>query len=138
MKLTETISLLEKRFSAEGRKVYSSKEGVKRNIKKSFKGQVRNYDSISQALNSGEYGEVFTTKAAGRLYVITKGKWGAKSGRGKVAKGFTPGSATPNASGPSIKKHAARTKIRYGEGSRKLIQKYGSRSMKKDAGLQYQ
>jgi len=138
MKITESIeSLLEARGSVEGRKTYASKEGTKRDIKKSFKGKVRTYGSISNALSDGQYGEIFTTKAAGRLYVISKGKWGAKSGRGKIAKGFTPGSATPSAGWNSIKKHAVRTKLRYGKGSDKLAQQYGSRSIKKARGLKY-
>jgi hypothetical protein len=138
MKITESIEgLLEARGSVEGRKTYASKEGTKRDIKKSFKGKVKTYGSISNALSDGQYGEIFTTKAAGRLYVISKGKWGAKSGRGKIAKGFTPGSATPSAGWSSIKKHAVRTKLRYGKGSDKLAQQYGSRSIKKERGLKY-
>ena len=103
--------------------------------KKAFKGRVKTYDSIKSALSDGAYGSMFTTKAAGRMYVISKGKWGKKSGRGKIAKGFTPGSATPSAKFPSIKKHAARTLLRYGKASDKLAQKYGSRSIKKERGI---
>jgi len=117
--------------------VYGSKEGTKRDVKKSFKGKVRNYSSIRAALSDGKYGDIFTTRAAGRLYVISKGKWGAKSGRGKIAKGFTPGSATPSAKWDSVKKHAVRTKLRYGDASDKLAEKYGSRSIKKERGLKY-
>lgn len=138
MKIVEAIeTLLEARGSVSGRKVYSSKEGTKREVKKSFKGRVRTYGSIKDALRSGQYGEIFTTKAAGRLYVISKGKWGAKSGRGKIAKGFTPGSSTPSSGWGSIKKHAARTMLRYGRASDKLAQTYGSRSIKKERGLKY-
>jgi len=138
MKIVEAIeSMLEARGSKSGRKVYASKEGTRRNVKKSFKSKVRTYNSIRDALGSGQYGEIFTTKAAGRLYVISKGKWGSKSGRGKIAKGFTPGSSTPSSAWGSIKKHAARTMLRYGSGSDKLAEKYGSRSIKKDRGLKY-
>jgi hypothetical protein len=63
--------------------------GTKRDVKKSFKGKVKTYGSISNALSDGQYGDIFTTKAAGRLYVISKGKWGAKSGRGKIAKVYS-------------------------------------------------
>jgi hypothetical protein len=69
------------------------------------------------------------------MYVISKGKWGKKSGRGKIAKGFTPGSATPSADFGSVRKHAARTLLRHGKGSAKLAAKYGSRSMKKAKGI---
>ena len=136
MKLTEAIDCLEEaRGSTEGRKAYTSKEATKADKKKSFKGRVRTYDSIKAALSDGSYGQIFTTKAAGRVYVISKGKWGAKSGRGKIAKGFTPGSATPSAKWPSVKKHAARTLLRHGRGSDKLAQKYGSRTIKAKRGI---
>jgi len=138
MKLTEAIdSITEARGSKEGRKTYTSREGAKRDVKKSFKGRVRTYDSIKSALSDGKYGDIFTTKAASRLYVISKGKWGSKSGRGKIAKGFTKGSATPPADFASVRKHAARTMLRYGKASNKLAQKYGSRSIKKERGLKY-
>jgi hypothetical protein len=136
MRLTEAIeSMTEARGSKEGRKTYTSREGAKRDVKKSFKGRVRTYDSIKQALSDGNYGQIFTTKSAGRLYIISKGKWGDKSGRGKIAKGFTRGSATPSADWGSIKKHAARTLLRYGKGSDKLAQKYGSRTIKAERGI---
>ena len=103
--------------------------------KKAFKGRVRTYNTIKDALSNGGYGEIFSTKGAGRLYVISKGKWGAKSGRGKIAKGFTPGSSTPGAGWGSVKKHAARTLLRYGRASDKLAQKYGSRTIKAKRGI---
>jgi len=138
MKLTEAIDgINEARGSKEGRKTYTSKEGAKRDTKKAFKGRVRTYGSIKNALSDGKYGDIFTTKAANRLYVVSKGKWGKKSGKGKIAKGFTKGSATPSADWGSVKKHAARTVLRYGKGSDKLAQKYGSRSIKKNRGLKY-
>lgn len=138
MKLTDAIHFIsEARGSAEGRKTYTSKEGTKADKKKAFKGRVKTYSSIKDALSTAGYGQIFTTKAAGRLYVVSKGKWGSKSGRGKIAKGFTPGSATPSAKWGSVKKHAARTLLRYGKGSDKLAQKYGSRSIKKERGLKY-
>ena len=127
----------EARGSKEGRKTYASREGAKRNTRKTFKGRVRNYDSIKSALSDAKYGDIFTTKAANRLYVVSKGKWGKKSGKGKIAKGFTKGSATPSADWSSVKKHAARTVLRYGKGTDKLAQKYGSRSIKKERGLKY-
>ena len=136
MKLTEAIDYLtEAPGSVEGRKVYTSREGAKADKKKAFKGRVKTYDSIKSALSDGQYGQIFTTKSAGRLYVISKGKWGKKSGRGKIAKGFTPGSATPSAKWGSVKKHAARTLLRYGKGSDKLAQTYGSRTIKASRGI---
>ena len=128
MRLDEALDLLAERKGKEG------KEGEE----KSTKSRVKTYATIKQALSDGSYGQIFTTKGADRLYVISKGKWGKKSGRGKIAKGFTPGSATPSANFGSIKKHAARTILRYGKGSKNLAQKYGSRSIKKKKGLSYQ
>ena len=136
MKLTEAIDYLnEARGSKEGRKAYTSKAATKDDKKKSFKGRVATYDSIKSALADGGVGKIFTTKAAGRLYVISKGKWGAKSGKGKIAKGFTPGSATPSAGWASVKKHAARTTLRHGKGSDKLAAKSGSRTMRAKRGI---
>ncbi len=129
MKLTEAINCL-----TEGKKSTSA-AFPKKEKRKAFKGRVKTYDSIKSALADGSYGQIFTTKAADRLYVISKGKWGAKSGRGKIAKGFTPGSATPSAKWDSVKKHAARTLLRYGKGSKNLAQKYGSRTIKADRGI---
>ena len=121
MKLIEALSLLSESKGQE--------------VTKSRKGRVKTYPSIKKALSQGSYGQMFSTKSANRLYVISKGKWGAKSGRGKIAKGFTPGSATPSADFKSIKKHAARTLLRYGQGSDKLAAKYGSRSIRKARGI---
>ena len=137
MSITEALQSLEERKSgsSKGTKVYTSREGAKKKTTKAHKGRVKTYDSIKAALAAGYVGQIFTTTSADRLYVISKGKWGAKSGRGKIAKGFTPGSATPSADFASVKKHAARTMLRHGKGSRKLAAKYGSRTMKKDRGI---
>jgi hypothetical protein len=136
MKLTEIFQHLEERKTGDspGRKDYTS-GGEKKEKKKAFKGRVKTYDSIKAALAAGSYGQIFSTKAAGRLYVISKGKWGAKSGKGKIAKGFTPGSSTPSSDFASVRKHAARTLLRYGKGSDKLAAKYGSRSIRKERGI---
>ena len=69
------------------------------------------------------------------MYVVTKRKWGTSpvdGGNpvvsGKVAKGFTPGSATP--SNPT--KFAKRTMLRHGtSNSKSLAQEVGTRSLKK-------
>ncbi len=136
MKLTEIFQHLEERKTGDspGRKDYTS-GGEKKEKKKAFKGRVKTYDSIKAALAAGSYGQIFSTKAAGRLYVISKGKWGSKSGKGKIAKGFTPGSSTPSSDFASVRKHAARTLLRYGKGSDKLAAKYGSRSIRKERGI---
>jgi hypothetical protein len=132
MKINDIIRNL-RQYKA-GEEVYEEDE-KKQEKAKAKKGRVRTYNTIRDALSSAQYGEIFSTKRAGRMYVISKGKWGAKSGRGKIAKGFTPGSSTPSSEWPSIKKHAARTELRYGKGSKELAARYGSRSIKKAKGV---
>jgi len=116
--------------------VFGSKEGTKgRNragVTKSQKSRVKVYPSIMSALRSGQIGDIFSTDGSERLYVISKQKWGTDKDQvvaGRIAKGFTPGSATPAATWPSIKKHSVRTKLRYRRSSvsNKLKKKYGDR-----------
>jgi len=122
-------------IEAKGSKVFSSKEGTKGRKRtgtvKSEKARAKEYPSIMTALRSGNFGDIFTTDGSNRLYVVTKRKWGTDDEQAvgsKVAKGFTPGSATPSADFSSIKKHAARTRIRYRKASdRRLKDKYGKR-----------
>ena len=136
MKLVDILRQIdEARGSEEGRKKYTSKEGATKKETRTFKGRVKTYGSIKKALSAGTPGQIFTTSSAARLYVISKGKWGKKSGRGNIAKGFTPGSATPSADFASVKKHAARTLLRHGSGSDSLARKYGSRTILKKRGI---
>ena len=132
MNLCDALSLFEEK---KGREVYTSKEGTSRKKHTASKSRVKTYASIKDALADGFVGQIFTTTAADRLYVISKGKWGKKSGRGKIAKGFTRGSSTPSSDFNSVKKHAARTLLRHGKGSEKLAKKYGSRTMKASRGI---
>lgn len=74
---------------------------------KSEKSRVPVFTSIADALSKKGYGQMFTTKKAKRLYVISKGKWGKKSGRGKIAKGFTHGGYS------KVKGYSDRTKERF-------------------------
>ena len=99
------------------------------------KGRVKTYKTIKDALSKASVGDIFSTTGANRLYVVSKGKWGKKSGKGKIAKGFTPGSSTPSSEWGSIKKHSARTVLRHGKGSSELAQRYGSRTMKAKRGI---
>ena len=93
---------------------------------KARKSRVKIFDTIAAALKSAApYGTIFSTKNADRLYVISKADWGEKS-KGRIAKGFTPGSATPSAAWPSIKSHAVRTGLKHGGSkSKRLTAKYG-------------
>ena len=104
----------------------------KKKVAKAGKSRVKVYGSIRKALQQGSYVQIFSTKAAGRLYVITKHKWGKsgqqKSGK-KTAKGFTPGSATPGAGWKDIKGYAVRTMAKHGGKQLKSIS--GGRYTKK-------
>jgi len=116
-------------------KVYGSKEGTKgkrrAGVTKSQKSRVKVYPSIMSALKVGKFGDIFSTDGSERLYVVTKRKWGKDDEQAvgdRVAKGFTPGSATPSAGWKSIKKHAARTKLRHrNDSDSRLKSKYGKR-----------
>lgn len=126
--------LTEARGSKEGRSAFTSKEGTKgrrrAGVVKSQKSRVKVYNSIMDALKHGQFGEIFSTTGSDRLYVITKRKWGhdpEQAVGSKVAKGFTPGSATPSADWDSIKKYSARTKMRHSRNREKRLKdKYAS------------
>ena len=132
MKMTQLIHRL-KQYQSGGE--VCEEDDTPKEKTQAKKGRMRTYNTLRDALSSAAYGEIFSTKRAGRTYVISKGKWGNKSGRGKIAKGFTPGSSTPSSAWNSIKKHAARTELRHGKGSRELARKYGSRSIRKAKGI---
>ena len=87
------------------------------------KSRVKVYDTIKQGLRRGYTGQIFSTKGAGRLYVISKAGWGKKSS-GRIAKGFTKGSATPSADWKSIKGHSVRTMKKHGKQKSKKFEKY--------------
>jgi hypothetical protein len=117
--------------SKAGRKKYTTPEGKKSKPVKARKSRVRIFDTIQDALkSSAPYGTIFSTKGADRLYVISRKKWGKdkESQVGvRIAKGFTPGSATPSASWPSIKAHSIRTMLKHGGSkSKRLTAKYGA------------
>ena len=86
-----------------------------------MKSRVRNYNSITDALKRGYMGQVFSTKNADRLYVVTKQKWGKDKEQiinGRSAKGFSQGSIPSKFS--DVKKYATRTMQRHGGGSKKI------------------
>ena len=114
------------RGSAKGREKYASKKGAKeKGGVKALKSRVRVFATIAQALSQGRIGQIFSTKAADRLYVISKASWGKKSS-GKIAKGFTPGSSTPSSDWKSVKAHSNRTALKHGSTkSKRLLKKYG-------------
>tara|TARA_R100000697_G_C5388922_1_gene182106 strand:- start:220 stop:600 length:381 start_codon:yes stop_codon:yes gene_type:complete len=97
------------RGSTEGRDKMVKGQGSKRSATKS---RVQVYDSITNALRKGYVGQIFSTKDANRLYVITKQKWGKDDEQiisGRSAKGFSP--SVPFS---DVKKYAIRTLVRHG------------------------
>jgi hypothetical protein len=89
------------------------------------KSRVRVYNSITDALRRGYIGQIFSTKGADRLYVITKQKWGKDREQivsGRSAKGFSP--ETIPSSFSDVKKYAVRTMVRHAGGSKKGKEKY--------------
>jgi len=118
-----------------GQKLYRAPEGKKSKGTQSFKGRIKTFNTIKQALSNMQPGGRFTTDGSNREYVVTKRKWGTSpvdGGNpvvsGKVAKGFTPGSATPS----SPTKFSKRTMLRHGtSNSKSLAQEVGTRALKK-------
>ena len=97
----------------------------KKGAVKAKKGRVRIFATIAKALEQGHVGQIFSTKGSDRLYVVSNAGWGEKS-KGKIAKGFTPGSSTPSSEWSSIKAHSMRTSLKHGHTkSGRLMKKYG-------------
>jgi len=113
--------------SKKGREKYTGKKGNTKDkgAVMSKKSRARIFSTIKDALDHGFVGQIFSTKGSDRLYVISRAGWGEKS-KGKIAKGFTPGSSTPGSDFKSIKAHAARTMLKHGTSkSQRLMKKYG-------------
>lgn len=72
------------------------------------KSKILSFPSIKDALTQRPYGTVFSTPESDRIYVITKGTWGDKSGD-KVVKGFPP--STPMT---EIENYGKRTETKHG------------------------
>lgn len=127
--LLEEIMLTEKKTekgkgSKAGRQAIQKSEREKPHTTPG-KSRVRIYNSITDALRNGYMGQIFSTKGADRLYVITKQKWGKDDEQmvaGRTAKGFSPGSIP--SSFKDVKKYATRTMVRHsGGGNRKYKSK---------------
>ena len=75
------------------------------------------YGTIKKALKAHGPGHMFSTQGSRRLYVISKRTHGGTDSKsqvsGRIAKGFTPGSATPSADWGSVKDHASRVGYKY-------------------------
>tara|TARA_R110000782_G_scaffold174608_1_gene265799 strand:+ start:551 stop:958 length:408 start_codon:yes stop_codon:yes gene_type:complete len=108
--------------------------GKSKGHSKSTKSRVKVYRSITDALSRGYLGQIFSTKDADRLYVITKRTHGGTDGEqevgGRVAKGFSPGNIPSDFK--DVKKYSVRTMMRHGKqtGAKFKGDKYWSRKRK--------
>lgn len=120
LKRMDIISLIKETKASTGK---GSSEGrakglgsSKKSHSKDSKSRVKVYKSITDALKKGFIGQIFSTKNADRLYVITKRKWGNDDEQevgGRVAKGFSPGNIPSKFS--DVKKYSVRTLLRHGK-----------------------
>ena len=121
MKLLELIK--ESRFesgqgSASGRSGFATRDAASREKVKSGKTRVKIFPSIAKALAALDYGNIFSTVASNRIYVVTKPSWGEKSHEHgeKVAKGFSSGTPFSEIKGYAVrtmKKHAGETSEKF-------------------------
>ena len=103
-------------FSWNERLDENKKEGQtqKKGLGKATSGKARvpSFKNIKTALDKAQYGTKFSTPKSDRIYVISKGTWGAKS-KDKIVKGF-PGD-TPDR---EISGYSLRTKSKHGTGGK--------------------
>ena len=134
-KLEENADILTEKKSSR----YPSGRGKYKTKSKSgnlaIKSRVKVYSTIKKALSSHGPGHIFSTKGSRRLYVISKRTHGGTDSEsvvsGRIAKGFTPGSATPSAEWGSVKDHAARVGHKYTGRKAKKLSAKGRRDAKK-------
>ena len=107
-----------RQLSEKGGGRYPSGRGTYTTGKKNpRKSRVKIFPTIKVALGKTTPGDKFSTKGASRIYVTSKRSHGGTDEKsvvsGRIAKGFTPGSSTPNSHWSSIKAHSNRTKEKY-------------------------
>ena len=114
----------------KGRGSYSTKG--KSGKTTAAKSKVKVYDTLEKAVCAGHPGQMMSTKGSKRIYGISKQRKKQKSQvpscSGRIAKGFTPGSATPSAKFSSIKAHSVRTLRKHGRHKSKKFEKYKEHS----------
>lgn len=114
----------------KGRGSYSTKG--KSGKTTAAKSKVKVYDTLEKGVCAGHAGQMMSTKGSKRIYVISKQRKKQKSHvpscSGRIAKGFTPGSATPNAKFSSIKAHSVRTLRKHGRHKSAKFDKYKEHS----------
>ena len=135
MGISNILKLLSEAKSSRypsGRGDYKTK-GKSGNL--SIKSKVKVYATIKDALRARGPGHIFSTKGSRRLYVISKRSHGGTDSEsvvnGRIAKGFTPGSATPSSEWGSVKDHAARVGHKYTGKKAKKLSAEGRRDAKK-------
>ena len=135
MDVISVLELLNEEKSSRypsGRGKYSTKS---KSGNLSIKSRVKVYDTIKDALKAKGPGHIFSTDGSRRLYVVSKRTHGGTDAKsvvsGRIAKGFTPGSATPSAEWGSVKDHAARVGHKYGGKKAKKLSAQGRREARK-------
>jgi hypothetical protein len=133
--ILDALNILNEKKSSRypsGRGKYQTK-GKSGNL--AIKSRVKVYSTIKAALKSHGPGHIFSTKGSRRLYVVSKRTHGGKDSEsvvsGRIAKGFTPGSATPSADWGSVKDHAARVGHKYGGKKAKKLSAKSRREARK-------
>jgi hypothetical protein len=100
------IGVLKEEFS-----MYKNASPSKEGKVEAKKSKIPSFKSIADALKTAEYGQIFTTAHADRIYVITRGTWGGKS-NDKVVKGFPTSTDMEK-----IRTYSKRTKVKHGGSS---------------------
>jgi hypothetical protein len=115
--LVELIKQIRSLSEKKSERYPSGRGDYKRGKKNPRKSRVRIFPTIKAALGKTKPGDKFSTKGAGRIYVTSKRSHGGTDSKsvvsGRIAKGFTPGSSTPNSHWSSITSHAGRIKDKY-------------------------
>ena len=139
MDVTNVLKKLEELLTEDKSKRYPSGRGTYSTKQKSgdlaIKSRVKVYPTIKKALSSHGPGHIFSTQGSRRLYVVSKRTHGGTDSEsvvsGRIAKGFTPGSATPSAEWGSVKDHAARVGHKHGGKKAKKLSAEGRREARK-------
>lgn len=117
MDVVELIRRMRQLSEKKSARYPSGRGTYKRGRKNPRKSRVRIFPTIKVGLKNTKPGDKFSTQGAGRIYVTSKRSHGGKDPEsvvsGRIAKGFTPGSSTPDSHWDSIKGHANRTKEKY-------------------------
>ena len=92
-----------------GEKDIKTAKGRKGSLDLAKKARFPVFPSIGYALKNKPVGTIFSTPAAGRVYVITQSTWGEEKPGQKTVKGFK--ADTPS---NEIRAYAKRTRVKHG------------------------